>query len=59
MKIQLFQFNLQPADTKANQNKIESLFSNQLDSDTEIAVIPEMWNNSYALEELHILADED
>lgn len=59
MKIQLFQFNLQPADTKANQNKIESLFSDQLDSDTEIAVIPEMWNNSYALEELHNLADKD
>ncbi|GEP84656.1 hydrolase [Staphylococcus piscifermentans] len=59
MKIQLFQFNIQPAETKANQKKIEALFSEQLDSDTEIAVIPEMWNNSYALDKLEQLADQD
>ena len=59
MKVQLFQFNLAHGNAKANQDKIESLFSKHLESDTEVAVLPEMWNNSYALEQLSTLSDDD
>lgn len=59
MKVQLFQFNLAHGNAKANQDKIESLFSKNLESDTDVAVLPEMWNNSYALEQLSTLSDDD
>ena len=59
MKVQLFQFNLVHGNAKANQNKIEALFSEHLENDTDVAVLPEMWNNSYALEQLSQLADDE
>lgn len=59
LKLQLFQFNITPADTKANEAKIEALFSKYLEKDTDVAVLPEMWNNSYALDQLSDLADQN
>ena len=49
MKIQLFQMEIIEGEVKQNENRIVSLFAEKLDIDTEIVVIPEMWNTGYDL----------
>ena len=53
MKIQIFQFYVEYGNVKKNEQKISEWFNTQLDADTEVVVLPEMWNNGYALEELN------
>ena len=52
MKLQLLQFNVAYADVNANEHKIKTWFSNSLQQDTDVVILPEMWNNGYALEQL-------
>ncbi|MBA8772888.1 carbon-nitrogen family hydrolase [Staphylococcus coagulans] len=59
MQIQLFQFNVVPADAKKNQEKIASLFDKHVKHNTDVVVLPEMWNNGYALSELQTKADNE
>ena len=59
MKIQLFQFNVVPADAEKNQEKIASLFEKHIKSNTDVIVLPEMWNNGYAISELQTKADNE
>ncbi|MCG3399891.1 carbon-nitrogen family hydrolase [Staphylococcus massiliensis] len=59
MKVQLFQFKIEAAQFELNKEKIKDLFESKLDAQTEVVVLPEMWNNGYALEALDELADEN
>lgn len=58
MQIQLFQFNITLADSSQNEQKITTLFEQHLDEKTDVVVLPEMWNNGYALPQLEQLADD-
>ena len=58
MKIQIFQFYVEYGNVEKNEQKISEWFNTQLDADTEVVVLPEMWNNGYALEELSEKADQ-
>ena len=44
---------------RKNENKIINWFENKLEEDTEVVVLPEMWNNGYALGELNEKADRE
>ncbi|MBM7645021.1 putative amidohydrolase [Scopulibacillus daqui] len=55
MKIQLFQIEIIEGEVEQNESRIKALFKENLDADTEIVVIPEMWNNGY---DLHHLAEK-
>ncbi|AEN90350.1 Nitrilase/cyanide hydratase and apolipoprotein N-acyltransferase [Priestia megaterium WSH-002] len=44
-------------EVKQNENRIVSLFAEKLDIDTEIVVIPEMWNTGYDLKNVAQKAD--
>ncbi|MBI5974791.1 carbon-nitrogen family hydrolase [Staphylococcus canis] len=57
MKIQLFQFKVEPAQADQNKAKIEALFEKHVDDTVDVVVLPEMWNNGYALPSLNELAD--
>ncbi|PTG12204.1 carbon-nitrogen family hydrolase [Staphylococcus chromogenes] len=59
MKVQLLQFYVTPQSPSINEEKIKSLFREHIHSDTDIVVLPEMWNNGYALEALATHADQD
>ena len=59
MKIQLFQFYVSYGNVEKNENKIKNWFENKLEEDTEVVVLPEMWNNGYALDELNEKADRE
>lgn len=56
MKVQIFQFEIKEADFENNKNKIAQLFEKNY-TDADIIVIPEMWNNGYALSQLVNKAD--
>ncbi|UXR81970.1 carbon-nitrogen family hydrolase [Staphylococcus sp. IVB6214] len=58
MKVQLLQLEIAPGDVTANEQKITEIFSDSIDSDTDVVVLPEMWNNGYALAELERKADQ-
>ena len=57
MKIQLFQMDIQYDNSEVNEKKINTWFKNHVDIDTNVVVLPEMWNNGYALEELDYKSD--
>ncbi|WVE38671.1 carbon-nitrogen family hydrolase [Priestia megaterium] len=59
MKIQLFQMEIIEGEIKQNENRIECLFEEKLDIDTEVVVIPEMWNTGYDLKNVAEKADID
>ncbi|MGV3096625.1 MULTISPECIES: carbon-nitrogen family hydrolase [Staphylococcus] len=59
MKVQIFQFYVEYGNVEKNENKIKSWFENKLEADTEVVVLPEMWNNGYALNELNQKADRE
>jgi len=48
MKVQLFQIYIEYGQSEKNMAKIEQWFEDKLESDTDVVVIPEMWNNGYA-----------
>ncbi|MCD8888097.1 carbon-nitrogen family hydrolase [Staphylococcus arlettae] len=56
MKVQIFQFEIKEVDFENNKNKIAQLFENNY-TDADVVVIPEMWNNGYALNQLVNKAD--
>lgn len=58
MKIAIYQMYVVPGEPETNIKKINN-WLNSLNSDVEIAVLPEMWNTSYRLSELTTLADEN
>lgn len=59
MKVQLFQMEIIEGEVKQNESRINSLFEEKLDIDTEIVVIPEMWNTGYDLKNVAEKADID
>lgn len=59
MKIQLFQFYVEYGNAEKNEQKIKQWFEKELNEDTEVVVLPEMWNNGYALDELSHKADKE
>ena len=56
MKVQIFQFEIKEADFENNKNKIAHFFEDNY-FDADVVVIPEMWNNGYALNQLINKAD--
>ena len=59
MKLQIFQFEVKPADVNANEQLIAHYFEKYVTEDTDCVVLPEMWNNGYALDQLETLADHN
>ncbi|MGJ5713352.1 carbon-nitrogen family hydrolase [Staphylococcus auricularis] len=59
MKLKIFQFEVKPADVDANEQQIAHYFENDVTEETDCVVLPEMWNNGYALEQLETLADQN
>ena len=59
MNIQLYQFEVALGDVEQNKSKIEYFFENHLKENTDIVVLPEMWNNGYDLENLNEKADDN
>ena len=57
MNIEIFQFKVEPANTELNEETIATWFSNYVTSQTDVVVLPEMWNNGYALPQLQALSD--
>lgn len=59
LKIQILQFNVERGNVDKNMQNIKTKFNQYLDKDTSVVVLPEMWNNGYALEELEQKADKN
>lgn len=57
MNIKVFQLKIEPADVTYNEQNIKSWFNKHMQQNTDVVVLPEMWNNGYALSQLDILAD--
>src|SRR5699024_11800001 len=58
MKIALYQMHVIPGKPDENIEKV-SQWLDSLATDIDIAVLPEMWNTSYRLNELENIADVD
>lgn len=60
LQIALIQCNIQIGRPEVNRKHIQSLIRQAMEKDpnTEVIVLPEMWNTGYALSEVHELADE-
>lgn len=58
MNIEIFQLKIEPANVSFNEATIKNWFSNYVTTDTDVVVLPEMWNNGYALPQLNKLADQ-
>ena len=59
MKIACIQLNVRFGKVDENYERVESFLREAASKGAEIAVLPEMWNTSYALEKLPELADEN
>ena len=59
MNIKIFQLKIEPADISYNEENITAWFNRHVQPDTDVVVLPEMWNNGYALSQLDILADDN
>ena len=59
LKIQILQFNVERGNVEKNMQNIKTKFKQYLDKDTSVVVLPEMWNNGYALEELEQKSDKN
>lgn len=57
MNIEVFQFKIEPANVSLNEENIVNWFSKFVTPETDVVVLPEMWNNGYALPQLKELAD--
>src|SRR5699024_6772116 len=58
MNIEVFQFKIEPSNVSLNEETIKNWFSKYVTSETDVVVLPEMWNNGYALPQLNKLADQ-
>lgn len=58
MKLQIYQFEVAEANFKQNKAKVSSLIETHY-TNADIIVLPEMWNNGYALNQLKDKADID
>lgn len=58
MKFQLLQLPIFFGDSDKNEQQILHYFRNNIDDDTDVVVLPEMWNNGYDLENLNVKADK-
>ena len=58
MKLQIYQFEVAEANFKQNKAKISSLIETHY-TNADIIVLPEIWNNGYALNQLKDKADID
>lgn len=56
MNIEIFQFKVEPANVALNEETITNWFAEYVTAKTDIVVLPEMWNNGYALPQLKELA---
>lgn len=59
MKIGFIQMDLVYANPQKNLELVEARITNMMQKSVDVIVIPEMWNTSYALEEIKDIADED
>lgn len=57
MKIACIQFNVRFGKVEENYIRVETFLRDAASQGAEIAVLPEMWNTSYALDQLPELAD--
>lgn len=57
MKIQLLQLQITFGDVDRNEQHISEWFDQYVEEDTDVVVMPEMWNNGYDLEHLNTKAD--
>ncbi|PTI47573.1 carbon-nitrogen family hydrolase [Staphylococcus succinus] len=57
MNIEIFQFKVESANVSLNEETITNWFAEYVTSETDIVVLPEMWNNGYALPQLKELSD--
>src|SRR5699024_12242718 len=55
MNIEIFQLKIEPANVSFNETTIKNWFSNYVTTETDVVVLPEMWNNGYALPQLNKL----
>ena len=59
MKIGCIQLTVRHGDVEENFKRVEQLLRKVAEQGAEIAVLPEMWNSSYAMQALNELADEN
>lgn len=59
MKIACIQLNVAFGDIEKNFSNVEKFIREAADKGAEIAILPEMWNSSYALKKLDELADSN
>jgi omega-amidase len=59
MKVSLIQMSIQEAKPKQNIQNVLALLEKALLDETDVIVLPEMWNTGYALDRLSSVADED
>lgn len=59
MKIGCIQLQVAFADVEKNFSRVESLVREAAKKGAEVVVLPEMWNTSYALDQLEGIADVD
>lgn len=57
MNVQVYQFYVEPQSPSKNETKIKKLIAENIQDETEVIVLPEMWNNGYALQALKEHAD--
>ncbi|MCU5746163.1 carbon-nitrogen family hydrolase [Staphylococcus sp. SQ8-PEA] len=59
MRLLVLQFKIVPANVQENEDHIYRLFKQHVTEKIDCVVLPEMWNNGYALEDLSELADKN
>lgn len=59
MKVSLIQMNIELGDVKANQMHAEDLIRKAALEKPDVIILPEMWNTSYMLKDIHNLADNN
>lgn len=61
MRVALIQGDIQLGNPEANHQHMQNLLEQAVEQypDLGLAVLPEMWNTGYALEQIHELADPE
>ncbi|MFZ5966484.1 MAG: carbon-nitrogen family hydrolase [Bacillota bacterium] len=57
MKINIVQIDLAFGDPEANQKKVKEMLLKAVQDKPDVIVLPEMWNTSFSMENLHEIAD--
>jgi predicted amidohydrolase len=58
MKIAILQMNIEHGNPEMNQKKVVEMIENAVEGQPDIIVLPEMWNTSFSLKNLHDIADK-